>query len=195
MYSRILGFILCGLMVSSAHTSDIYKCVSKDGAASYRDTPCLGQRADLLHKDTDAEAAKAKQERVANAIDGMLQSGRLEEARSFAAANGVIPLFQQRVQANARREQEERQQEVANDAEVRREEEAAAQARHQQAMDEYHAKLVKADAEEETFRKEHWSEIKQQHLPEVLQSQSSKTYNAARGQWCSVGQDGSTVCQ
>lgn len=195
MYSRILGFILCGLMVSGAHASDIYKCVSKDGAVSYRDTPCPGQRADLLHKDTDAEAAKAKQERISNAIDGMLQSGRQEEARSFAAANGAIPLFQQHVQANARREQEKRQQEIAHDAEVRREEEAAAQARHQQAMDDYHAKSVKADVEEEKFRKEHWSEMKQQHLPEVLQSQSSKTFNAARGQWCSVGQDGSTVCQ
>lgn len=195
MHSRILGFVLCSLMASGAHASDIYKCASKDGVVSYRDTPCPGQRADLLHKDTEAEAAKAKQERISNAIDGMLQSGRMEEARSFAVANSVIPLFQERVQANARREQEKRQQEIASDAEIRREEEAAAQARHQQAMDEYHAKLVKADAEEEKFRKEYWSEIKQQHLPEVLQSQSSKTFNAARGQWCSVGQDGSTVCQ
>jgi hypothetical protein len=95
-------------------------------------------------------------------------------------------------QARARKA---RQQEIAYDAEVRREEEAAAQARHQQAMGDYHAKLVEADAEEEKFRKEHWNEMKQQHLPAVLQSQSSKTFNAARGKWCSVGQDGSTVCQ
>lgn len=195
MYSRILGLILCCLMAASANASDIYKCVSKSGVVSYGDTPCSGQRADLLHKDTDAEAAKAKQERISNAIDGMLQSGRLEEAKSFAAANGVVPLLQARLQANVRLEQEKRRQEIANDAEIRREEEAAAQARHQQAMDEYQAKLAKADAEEEKFRKEHWSEMKQQHLPEVLHSQSSKTFNAARGQWCSVGQDGSTVCQ
>ena len=70
----------------------------------------------------------------------------------------------------------------------------AAEARHHQAMDKYQAKRVKADADEEKVRKEHWNEIKQQNLPEVLHSRSP-TFNAARGKWCSVGQDGSTVCQ
>lgn len=195
MHARFWVLMVLPLMASTASATDIYKCTGRNGAVSYGDTPCPSQQTTLLHKETAAEAAQAKQERIVIALYAMVDNGRMDEARSFAAANGVTPLFRQRIQANVRREQEKRQQEVANDAEIRRKEEAAAQARHQQAMDEYQAKWVKADADEEKFRKEHWSEMKQQHLPEVLQSQSAKTFNAARGKWCSVGQDGSTVCQ
>lgn len=195
MHIRVWALILLPLMVSTASGTDIYKCTDKNGVVSYGDAPCPGQQATLLHKQTEAEAAQAKQERIAITLNAMIDSGHMDEARSFAAANGVTRLFQERVQANVRHEQEKRRQEVANEAEARRADEAAARARQQQAMQEYQAKWVKADADEEKFRKEHWSEIKQQHLPEVLQSQSSRTFNAARGQWCSVGQDGSTVCQ
>ena len=195
MHARFWILILLPLMTSTASGTDIYKCTGKNGAVSYGDTPCPSQQTTLLHKETEAEAAQAKQERITITLNGMIDSGHIDEARSFAAANGVTALFQERVQANIRRAQEKRRQEMANDAEIRRAEEAAAQARHQQAMQEYQAKLVEADAEEEKFRKEHWSEIKQQHPAEVLQSQSAKTFNPARGKWCTVGNDGSTVCQ
>jgi|GEM_PF-804284 len=195
MHIRFWALLLLPLMVSTASGTDIYKCTGKNGVVSYGDTPCPGQQTNLLHKETEAEAAQAKQERIAIALDAMIDSGHVDEARSFAVANGVTRLFQERLQANVRRQQEKQRQEMANDAEIRRENEAEERARQQQGLQEYQAKLVKADADEEKFRKEHWSEIKQQHLPEVLQSQSSKTFNVARGQWCSVGQDGSTVCQ
>ncbi|MBE1162513.1 DUF4124 domain-containing protein [Dyella acidiphila] len=193
MHARwgILGLLL--LMASTASGTDIYKCTGQNGAVSYADTPCPSQQATLLHKETAIEAAQAKQGHIANTLYAMVDSGHLDEARSFAAANGVSDLFQQRVQTNIRQEQEQRQQEVINDAQTRRANEAANQARHQQAMQEYQAKLVQADAEQEKFRKEHWSELKQQNPDKVLWGMAA-SFNQARGQWCTVGQDGSTVC-
>lgn len=195
MHARFWMLIPVFLLASTASGSDIYKCTGKSGVVSYSDTPCPHQQTVLLHKETAAEAAQAQQERIAHTIDAMIDRGHEDEARSFAAANGASPLFQERIQANLRRAQEKRQQEVAHDAEIRRADEAEYQARHQRAVQEFQAKLAKADADAEKFRKEHWSEIKQQHLGEALHMQSSKTYNVARNQWCSVGQDGSTVCQ
>lgn len=194
MHARFWIPILLLLMASTASGTDIYKCTGKDGAVSYGDTPCPRQQTTLLHKETAAEVAQAKQERIANTLNGMIDSGHVDEARSFAAANGVTTLFQARVQANLRREQEERGREVTHDAEIQRAEKAAYEARHQQTMQDMQAKLVKADADEEKFRKEHWSEIQQQNPGKVLWGMPA-TYNPARGKWCTVGKDGSTVCQ
>jgi hypothetical protein len=194
MHARFWVLFFLSLVASTASGTDIYKCTGKDGTVSYGDTPCPGQQAILLHKETQTEADQAKQERIANTLYGMVDSGRIDEARSFAAANGVTTLFQERVQADIRYAQEQRQQEVIHDAEVRRANEAAYQARQRQTMQETQAKLVKADEEQEKFRKEHWSEMKQQHPDEVLWGMPA-TFNPARGKWCTVGKDGSTVCQ
>jgi hypothetical protein len=84
---------------------------------------------------------------------------------------------------------------MAKDAEIQRAEKEAYQARQQQAMQAERAKLVQADAAKEKFRKDHWSEIKQQNFSDVLSAQSP-TFNPARNKWCSVSKDdGSTVCQ
>lgn len=195
MHARFWVLALLPLMISTATATDIYKCTAKNGVVSYADRPCPSQQATLLHKETEAEAAQAKQDRITMTLNGMIDSGHIDEARSFAAANGASAYFQQRILDNVRRDQIKRQQEIANDAEMRRANAAADQARHQQTMDEMQAKLVEADTAQEKFRKEHWSEIKQQHEGEALQMQSNVVFNPARNQWCSVGKDGSTVCK
>jgi hypothetical protein len=195
MHARFWVLILLPLMASTASGADIYKCIDKNGTVSYGDTPCPSQKTTLLHKETVEEADQAKQERITNTLNAMIDGGHLDEARTFAAANGASAHFQERVQANAVHEQEQRRQQVARDAEVQRANEAAYQARQQQAMQDQQAKLAQIDAEQEKFRKEHWTEIKQQHPGEVLHDQSP-TFNRARGKWCSVNKDdGSTVCQ
>lgn len=194
MHARFWIPVFLLLMASMANSTDIYKCTGKNGAISYEDAPCPSQQTTLLHKETAAEAAQAKQDRIATTLNSMIDSGHVDEARSFAAANGVTNLFQERVQANVRREQEQRARDVAHDAEMQRAEKAAYEARHQQTIQDMQAKLVKADADEEKFRKEHWSEIQQQHPDKVMWGMPA-TFNAARGRWCTVGKDGSTVCQ
>jgi hypothetical protein len=195
MHARFGVLILLPLMVSAAHGTDIYKCTDKNGTVSYGDMPCPSQKTTLLHKETPEEADQAKKERMIIALNAMIDSGHLDEARTFAAANGASAHFQERVQANVIREQDQRRQEMANDAEARRASDAADQARRQQAMQDQQTKLMQADAEQEKFRKEHWTEIKQQHPDEVLRDQSV-TFNPARSKWCSVNKDdGSTVCQ
>ncbi|RUL70527.1 DUF4124 domain-containing protein [Dyella choica] len=195
MQARFGMIVLLPLMVSTANGTDIYKCTGKNGTVSYSDTPCPSQQTTLLHKETEAEAAEAKQNRIANTVYRLLDSGHDEEARDFAAANGVSALYRDRVQANVRHQQEQRAKEVAQDAQMRREMQAEDEARHQKTMQEMQDKRVAADAAQEKFRKEHWSEIKQQHPGDALQSQSAKTFNSARGKWCTVGKDGSTVCE
>jgi hypothetical protein len=195
MHARFGVLILLPWMVSTASGTDIYKCTDKNGAVSFADTPCPSQKTTLLHKETVEEANQAKQERMIIALNAMIDSGHLDEARTFAAANGATAHFQERVQANVIHEQDQRQQEMDNDANAQRAREAAYEARRQQAMQDQQAKLAQTDAEQEKFRKEHWTEIKQQHPEEVLQGQST-TFNPARGKWCSVNKDdGSTVCQ
>lgn len=103
MQARFAMLMLLPLMVSTASDTDIYKCTGKNGSVSYADTPCPNQQATLLHKETKAEAAEAKQSRIANTIYRMLDNGQFEQARDFAAANGATALFQDRVQANVRR--------------------------------------------------------------------------------------------
>jgi hypothetical protein len=194
MHARF-GVLVLLLMVSTASGTDIYKCTDKNGTVSYGDTPCPGQKNTQLHKETAEEADQAKRERMIIALNAMIDSGHLDEARTFAAANGASAHFQERVQANVIHEQEQRRQEMANDAEARRANEAADQARQQQAMQDQQAKWAQIDADQEKFRKEHWTEIKQQHPDDVLHDQSP-TFNRARGKWCSVNKDdGSTVCQ
>lgn len=195
MLARFGILILLLLMASTASATDIYKCADKNGTVSYGDTPCPSQKTTLLHKETVEEADQAKHERMITALDAMIDGGRLDEARTFAAANGASAHFQERVQAKVIHEQEQRRQEVAHDAETRRANEAAYQARQQQAVQDQQAKFAQIDAEQEKFRKEHWTEIKQQHPEEVLHNQSP-TFNRARGKWCSINKDdGSTVCQ
>lgn len=195
MHARLWVLILLPLMASTANGTDIYKCTDRNGTVSYGDAPCPSQKTTLLHKETVEEADQAKHERMINALDAMIDGGHLDEARTFAAANGASAHFQERVQANVIREQEQRRQEVAQDAEARRANEAAGQARQQQAIQDQQARFAQIDAEQEKFRKEHWTEIKQQHPEEVLHDQSP-TFNRARGKWCSVNKnDGSTVCQ
>jgi hypothetical protein len=141
------------------------------------------------------EADQAKHERMISALNAMIDSGHLDEARTFAAANGASAHFQERVQANVIHDQEQRRQEMARDAEARRANDAADQARREQAMQDQQAKFAQIDADQEKFRKEHWTEIKQQHPEEVLHDQFP-TFNRARSKWCSVNKDdGSTVCQ
>lgn len=195
MHARLWVFLPLLLVVSTANGTDIYKCTDKNGATSYGDKPCPSQQTTLLHKGTAAEAAQAKQEQTIVALNAMVDSGHLDEARNFAALNGVSAEFQARVQANISRDQEQRRQEMAKDAEIERANKEAYQARRQQAMQAEQAKLVQADAAQEKFRKDHWTEIKQQNFSDVLSAQSP-TFNAARGKWCSVSkEDGSTVCQ
>jgi hypothetical protein len=195
MQARFAMLMLLPLMVPTASGTDIYKCTGKNGSVSYADTPCPNQQATLLHKETKAEADEAKKSRIANTIYHMLDNGQFDQARDYAAANGASALFQERIQADVRRQAEERNREVAADAEQKRQMQAEAEARHQQTMQDIQDKLVAQDAADEKFRKEHWSEIKQQHLGEALQAQGTRNFNPARNQWCSVGQDGSTVCQ
>jgi hypothetical protein len=57
---------------------------------------------------------------------------------------------------------------VAHDAEIQRAKKAADEARHQQTVQDMQAKLVKADTDEEKFRKEYGSEIQQQHPDKVM---------------------------
>lgn len=195
MHARLWGFLLLLLMVSTANGTDIYKCTDKSGATSYGDKPCPSQQTTLLHKETAAEAEQAKQERIIIALNAMIDSGHLDEARTFAASNGASAHFQARVQANIIRDQEQRRQEMAKDAEIRRANSEAYQALRQQAMQAEQAKLVETDAAQEKFRKDHWTEIKQQNFSDVLSAQSP-TFNPARNKWCSVSkEDGSTVCQ
>lgn len=194
MHTRLGVFLLLILMASTATGADIYKCTDKNGAVSYGDKPCPSQQTTLLHKETAAEAEEAKQERMIIALNAMVDNGHLDEARAFAASNGASAQFQARVQANLVRDQEQRRQEMANDAEIRRANNAAYQARQQQATQALQAKLVQDDAAKEQFRKDHWAEIKQQNPSDVLSAQSP-TFNPARNKWCSVSKDdGSTVC-
>src|ERR1700752_4037483 len=74
MHARFWMLILLPLMVSTASGTDIYKCTGKNGTVSYGDTPCPSQQTTLLHKETAAEAAQAKQESIANTLNGMIDN-------------------------------------------------------------------------------------------------------------------------
>lgn len=193
MQIRFWPLVLCTLMASNASATDIYKCTGKNGAVSYGDAPCPGQQATLLHKETAAEAAQAKQERVSSVLNGLLDSGRLDEARSFAAANGADALLQDRIEARRKHEQEEHQRDVANEAQAQRARVAAVQARNQEIARQHQAILQQQDAAAERYRAEHWQEM-QEKDPLRLERGISTTYNAAKNQWCMVANDGSTVC-
>lgn len=196
MYSRIWGLILCGLMASSANASDIYKCISKNGVVSYGDAPCPGQRTDLLHKDTDADAAKAKQERISNAINGMLQSGRLEEAKSFAAANGAQALLQERIQAMHQREQAQHNKEVINEAEAQRERVAANQANIEQQQRRNRAVLEEQEAASDRYRAEHRRELQKEAVEDLKLGRGyHETYDPLKNKWCAISPvDGNQEC-
>lgn len=193
MQARLWTLALWALMVSTASGTDIYKCTGKNGVVSYGDAPCPGQQTSLLHKETASEAAQAKQERIAHAIDGLLESGRVDEARSFAAANGADALLQDRLEARRKHEQEEHRQEVAKEADAQRARVAAAQNRNQQQAKQYQAILQKQDADGERYRAQHWTEMREKD-PLRLERGISTTYNAARNQWCMVDNSGATVC-
>ncbi|BDU18956.1 hypothetical protein DYGSA30_04130 [Dyella sp. GSA-30] len=180
-------------MASDACATDIYKCTGKNGTVSYGDAPCPGQQATLLHKETASEAAKAKQERISNALNGLLETGHLDEARSFAAANGADALLQERIEARRKREQEEHQQEVTNEAAAQRARAAAVQNHDQVLAQQFQAVLQKQDAEGERYRAAHWQEMREKD-PLRLERGINTTYNAAKNQWCMVANDGSTVC-
>lgn len=193
MQTRFWSLLLCALMASNASGADIYKCTGKNGTVSYGDAPCPGQQTTLLHKETASEAAKAKQEHISNALNGLLESGRLDEARTFAAANGADALLQDRIEARRKREQEEHQQDVIHEAEAQHARALAVQNRSQELMRQHQALLQKQDAEGERYRAEHWQEMKEKD-PNRLERAISTTYNAAKNQWCMVANDGSTVC-
>jgi len=193
MQARGWFLFLLAALASNACATDIYKCTGKNGAVSYGDAPCPGQQASLLHKETASEAATAKQERISDTLTGLLDSGRLDEARSFAAANGAEALLQERIDARRGHEQEQRRQEVADEAAAQRARAVAVKNHDQDLARQYQAILQKQDAAGERYRAEHWQEM-QAKDPLRLERGISTTYNPAKNQWCMVTNDGSTVC-
>lgn len=96
--------LLIGLamMVAAVAQADIYKCTTH-GRVTFSDAPCQGETAEIYHQDTEYDiqrreqaqqaaeresalaTRRAKAEQDARQVIGLLQAGRLEDARSYAA--------------------------------------------------------------------------------------------------------------
>lgn len=117
--------IALGLLAPAATAQNIYKCPQSGGTIAYTDHPCPAGNGELLHKADDSEV-----------IDRYLRLGQDNLARQYADARHLDALYKERVDAyqQAQAEKTQRQQDEALAAQ-QRDDEARQQALANQAGD------------------------------------------------------------
>ncbi|WP_369927514.1 DUF4124 domain-containing protein [Xanthomonas sp. NCPPB 2632] len=115
---KLLGFLtLACCAVGVAPAQSIYKCKGSGGAVAYSDQPCKNQPTQVIHQASSEEMADSALRQKADAMDDMLVSGRVDDARRYAQRNGMDALFNEHVnvlqQVRQRRATEQQAQLVA----------------------------------------------------------------------------------
>lgn len=123
---KVAAWMLALVLAGTAHAQSIYKCPGPNGVPTFTDRPCAGGTGAVIHAASPQEQAAHVRSQQADAIRGMIQEGRYEDARVYASSHGMDDMFVAEGQAELLRQKE------ADEAAARAAQQA--QTQRQQAM-------------------------------------------------------------